>query len=149
MLRRSLVALVLAALAAALVACGAAPQAPTALPPTAAPPAPTALPPTAVPPAPTAPAAPGGAGDVVPQDIISAIFADLAGRIGGDPAGFSVVVAEAVTWPDGSLGCPQPGMMYPQVLTDGFRVVVESDGAEYAYHGDERGQFVYCENPAR
>jgi hypothetical protein len=40
-------------------------------------------------------------------------------------------------------------MMYPQVLTEGFRVVVAVDGKEYAYHGDDQGQFSYCENPAR
>lgn len=29
---------------------------------------------------------------------------------------------KAVKWPDSSLGCPQPGMMYMQVVTPGFLV---------------------------
>lgn len=160
MLRRTLVTLTCAALAGALAACGATPQAPAAQPPTAAPtaaPAPTEAPPASVGADPAAAAtaaaqaaaALGGSGLVVTQETLGAIFADLAGRVAAAPASFSVVTAEAVSWPDGSLGCPQPGMMYPQVITEGFRVVVEADGAEYAYHGDDRGQFVYCENPAR
>ncbi|HMQ35537.1 MAG TPA: hypothetical protein PKD53_32820, partial [Chloroflexaceae bacterium] len=128
---------------------------PTAAPTTA--PAPTEAPPasagadpaTAATAAAQAAAALGGSGLVVTQETLSAIFADLAGRVAAAPGSFSVVTAEAVSWPDGSLGCPQPGLMYPQVITEGFRVVVEADGAEYAYHGDDRGQFVYCENPAR
>ncbi len=96
-----------------------------------------------------APTALGGSGGIVPQATIDAIIADLAGRLGALPTSISLVSAEAVSWPDGSLGCPQPGMMYPQVLTEGFRVVVAVDGKEYAYHGDDRGQFNYCENPAR
>jgi len=32
------------------------------------------------------------------------------------------VEVDAVTWPDTSLGCPKPGMMYPQVLVEGVLV---------------------------
>jgi hypothetical protein len=39
-------------------------------------------------------------------------------------------VAEA-TWPDASLGCPQPGHMYAQVLTRGFRVVLKAGEVRY------------------
>ena len=39
-------------------------------------------------------------------------------------------VAEA-TWPDASLGCPQPGAVYAQVLTRGFRVVLKANGERY------------------
>ncbi|MEK8024035.1 MAG: hypothetical protein AAB229_09535 [Candidatus Hydrogenedentota bacterium] len=33
-----------------------------------------------------------------------------------------VLSAEAVDWPDSSLGLPEPGMMYAQVITPGHRV---------------------------
>lgn len=96
-----------------------------------------------------APTALGAAEAAVPEATITAIIADLAGRLGALPTSINLVSAEAVSWPDGSLGCPQPGMMYPQVITEGFRVVLAVDGKEYSYHGDDRGQFSYCENPAR
>ena len=33
-----------------------------------------------------------------------------------------VLETEVAKWSDTSLGCPQPGMMYAQVITPGFRV---------------------------
>ena len=105
-----------------------------------------ALVPTVVPAAQTAV---GVTNSIVPPQTLDAMRADLLQRLGGDPSRFTLTLAEPVTWPDGSLGCPKPGMMYPQVLVDGFRVVFAADGKEYAYHGDDRGQFFYCENPAK
>ena len=43
-----------------------------------------------------------------------------------------LVSAQAVTWPDGSLGCPQPGMSY----TKGSAVM--------DYHASETGALVLC-----
>ena len=39
-------------------------------------------------------------------------------------ADLKVLSAEAVTWSDGSLGCPEPGMMYTQALVPGYRVQI-------------------------
>ena len=39
-------------------------------------------------------------------------------------------------WSDASLGRPQPGMMYAQVITPGYLVVLEADGQQYTYHTD-------------
>ncbi len=46
------------------------------------------------------------------------------------------VSANAVQWPDSSLGCPRPDMMYAQVLTPGYRVTLmdSSSGKEYVVH---------------
>lgn len=72
---------------------------------------------------------------------------DLADRLGVDPGQIRVISVEEVTWRDGSLGCPQPGMMYPQVLTDGTRIVLDAAGTRYEYHaGGSRGPFL-CEDP--
>ncbi len=69
--------------------------------------------------------------------------ADLAQLLGIAPPAITVVSVEAVTWPDASLGCPKPGMMYAQVLTPGYRVVLEADGKTYEYHTG-RGRVVPC-----
>ena len=70
---------------------------------------------------------------------------DLAGRLGMASADVQLVSVEAVEWSDTSLGCPQPGMMYAQVITPGYRVVLEAGGQTYTYHTDEGRFVVLCE----
>jgi len=63
----------------------------------------------------------------------------------GDPnATVDLVVAEDVTWPDGAIGCPQPGMVYTQALVEGSRVVVRHDGVQYAYHRGGGRDLFWC-----
>ena len=50
------------------------------------------------------------------------------------PEQFSVQNARAVDWPDSSLGCPQPGMMYLQVITPGFKVMLKAGEEIYPVH---------------
>ena len=77
-----------------------------------------------------------------PEPVRQAIT-DLADRLTIAEDTIEVITAEAVVWPDGSLGCPEPGMMYAQ----GMKIVLEVDGEEYHYHyGGDRGPFL-CENP--
>jgi hypothetical protein len=58
-----------------------------------------------------------------------------------------VVTAAAVTWSDGSLGCPEDGQMYTQALVPGYRVILDVAGEELAYHASETGDFRACANP--
>lgn len=41
---------------------------------------------------------------------------------------------QAVDWPDSSLGCPQPGMMYMQMITSGFKVLLKAGEKIYPVH---------------
>lgn len=59
---------------------------------------------------------------------------DLLGRLNVASDKISLVKAEAVQWPDSSLGCAEPGMMYAQAITPGYRVVLEFGGQQYDYH---------------
>ncbi|MDQ4084408.1 MAG: hypothetical protein M3165_01185 [Actinomycetota bacterium] len=93
-------------------------------------------------PRPNRPDGPGPDG-VVAADAVR----DLARRLGVDRSEVTVVSVEEVTWRDGSLGCPRPGMMYPQVLTDGVRVVLQAQGRRYEYHAGGRRPAFLCENP--
>ncbi len=54
------------------------------------------------------------------------------------------VSVEAVDWPDTSLGCPQPGMMYAQMVTPGFRVKLTVKGQTVEYHTDSGRRAVSC-----
>jgi hypothetical protein len=87
-----------------------------------------------------------GSQPMLPQ--VSEAIADLAGRLGVAPAQVAVVSVEAVVWPDGGLGCPQPGMMYPQVLQDGLRIRLAVDSVVYQYHSGGRRAPFLCEHPA-
>lgn len=93
------------------------------------------------PPAPTS-AAPAA----LPDDVWSAVLADLATRTDGAP---TVVTAKAVTWRDGSLDCPEPGMSYTQALVDGYHVVVEVAGERYDYRTGPTGAVRLCTTPSR
>jgi hypothetical protein len=83
----------------------------------------------------------------LPSAIMEPIYVDLIARSGASLDRIGVIRAEAVTWPDPSLGCPQPGMAYPQVLVDGYWVVLEVDGTQYDYRGSGVGEFILCEIP--
>ena len=47
---------------------------------------------------------------------------------------FTLQQAQAVDWPDSSLGCPQPGMMYLQTITPGFKVMLTTGDEVYPVH---------------
>jgi hypothetical protein len=88
----------------------------------------------------------GGALDPgpVPPDIFNQIVADAAASASVDPSSLTLVEANAVTWSDGSIGCPQRGVMYTQALVEGYRVVLEANGEQLDYHVGNRGNFVLC-----
>ena len=71
-------------------------------------------------------------------------LANLAATLGIAPTAITVKVVEPVDWPDASLGCPQPGMMYAQVITPGYRIVLEVDGQSYEYHAGRSSTIVRC-----
>jgi hypothetical protein len=103
-------------------------------------------------PSPTASQADETAEPVTPvADISEAGLAAVVARA-AEEAGVAidevrVVSAEEVTWPDGSLGCPEPGMGYTQALVAGFRVVLEIGGDELNFHAAQGGEFRFCEDP--
>ena len=81
---------------------------------------------------------PAATGALRPTAVELAVT-ELAGQLGIAAEEITVRSVEAVEWPDASLGCPQPGMMYAQVITPGYRIVLEVDGKSYEYHTGGRG----------
>jgi len=78
------------------------------------------------------------------EEALAKVKADLASRLGVTESEISLVSVEAVTWNDTSLGCPEKGMMYIQVLTPGFHFILEVDGTQYDYRTDDLGYFFLC-----
>jgi hypothetical protein len=88
-----------------------------------------------------------GPTNALPDSILSAVRSDLAARSGAAVDDVRVVSARAMRWNDGSMGCPQPGQSYMQVLVDGYQVILEAGGKQYDYRTNARGGFVLCEQP--
>lgn len=83
----------------------------------------------------------------VPAEADRAVMAakqDLASRVGVDVEDVQIAEIEAVEWPDSSLGCPEPGKMYLQVITSGYRVVLQAQGQTFEYHTDRGDRAVFC-----
>lgn len=80
-----------------------------------------------------------------PADAWGPLRADAARRSGSAAEALRVLSVAGVTWPDTSLGCPEPGRLYAQVLTPGHRVtIVEPSGQAWVYHTSSRGAWVWC-----
>ena len=85
---------------------------------------------------------------VIASDLVQAAFTDLRDRLGDDQARIEVVSVDEVDWPDGSVGCPQPGMAYTQAIVNGTKIVLRHAGIRYNYHqGGSRPVFYCPQNP--
>ena len=80
------------------------------------------------------------------QNLIALIKTDLANRQAVSVEEIVLLETLAVEWSDSSLDCPQPGMEYLQVITPGYRIVLQVNGQSYEYHTNRDAYFVYCEN---
>ena len=58
-----------------------------------------------------------------------------------------VLEARAVVWPDGSLGCPRPGVEYTQMVQEGVLIRLQLGVRIYAYHGGGSRLPELCEAP--
>ena len=78
------------------------------------------------------------------QMEVERALADAGHRTGLAAAALKVASAERVTWSDGSLGCPQPGMLYTQALVPGYRIRIQAGAETLDYHASARGALVLC-----
>lgn len=86
--------------------------------------------------------------DAAMQDgAIDEAIADLAEREGVDPSEITAVGHRAVTWRDGSIGCPSPGGAYTQALVPGEQLALELNGELYSYHRGNENPYEYCADP--
>jgi hypothetical protein len=92
--------------------------------------------------------APGGAYiaavNINLQSVTQAALDEAARHTGLAVSALKVVSAQSVIWPDGSLGCPQPGMLYTQALVPGYRIRIEARGDMLDYHASTRGGLGLC-----
>lgn len=87
------------------------------------------------------------ADEVLEREDVQAAIADLATNESVEPDAVTVAGYHEVTWSDGSLGCPEPGMMYTQALVPGSLLVLESNGELFSYHGANGKPYKFCADP--
>jgi len=76
---------------------------------------------------------------------VRAAINDVATRLKIAPEAVQVISVDATDWSDTSLGCPEPGMFYAQVITPGYLIVVSAGGQQFEYHANRRGRVVTCD----
>ena len=82
-----------------------------------------------------------------PAGIETAARAFLANETGEDEAAFTLISAESVDWPDTSLGCPQEGFAYAQVITPGHKLIFTLGATSYPVHTNADGSsLILCKN---
>lgn len=84
---------------------------------------------------------------VLPVEVMQAIVDLVVGEDAGTDgtAAITIISAEPVDWRDTFLGCPVEGGFAAQVITPGYRVVVEYEGERIEVHTDLMGHAVACE----
>ena len=79
-----------------------------------------------------------------PVDTVTTAIDDLAERLGVDPRRIRLIDSHAVTWPDGSMGCPQPDQEQSQVEVDGYLVLISHEDRLFTYHAGSDGSPFLC-----
>ncbi|HEY3108438.1 MAG TPA: hypothetical protein VGL23_06780, partial [Chloroflexota bacterium] len=91
-----------------------------------------------------------GATGMTPEQIGEAARAEAARALNVPVDQVTVERVDPVDWRDSSLGCSEPGKVYAQVITEGFRVVVNVGGQRREVHTDAAGRrLVFCPNPTQ
>jgi hypothetical protein len=98
----------------------------------------------ATPPPPMPAIAPTPAAPLSLETMVQAARADGARRTGLAPGALQLVSAEALTWPSGALGCPQPDRSYTMALVPGYRIRLLADELLLDYHASRRGALLLC-----
>ena len=83
------------------------------------------------------------------QRLADLAMQDLGSILGLEQEEIEVMQANYVTWRDSSLGCPQPGYQYTQVLTNGSRIRLRANKQIYQYHSGGNRPPILCKNPSK
>ncbi len=81
--------------------------------------------------------------------VVVAAKAHLAQELGVASDDIEVTAVEPVEWSDASLGCPEPGQSYAQVITPGYRIILRAQEERHEVHTDREGQIIVVCGPER
>jgi hypothetical protein len=78
---------------------------------------------------------PEASSDEEPDALVARAISDLQRRLQVEAEAIEVVGVEPTEFPDASLGVPEPGQAYAQVIVPGVIIRLEAQGEVYVYHG--------------
>lgn len=78
------------------------------------------------------------------QPMVDLVLQDAATQLGVDPSDLTVTDIETVDWNDSSLGCPEEGGVYAQVISPGYRITVTDGTTTLEYHTGPNDVLVLC-----
>jgi hypothetical protein len=81
----------------------------------------------------------------VPDTYLESLYEFLQTNYSIEKDDLTLIRAESVIWPDGSLGCPQPGMMYTQALVEGYWVQFQHSEKMFDFRLSQKGTFILCD----
>lgn len=70
------------------------------------------------------------------EPLVELAKQDLAFRLNISESNITVIKVIPVEWPDASLGYPEEGKLYAQVITPGYKIILLANKKEYEYHSD-------------
>ena len=76
--------------------------------------------------------------------MVQLALADAVSHLGVTAQQLHLDQVEPRQWPDSSLGCPRPGMMYSQIVTPGYLIIISGAGKNLEYHTDTASRVVLC-----
>ncbi len=82
---------------------------------------------------------------LVKSDYVDKAVEDLAVKLNVDKSQITVESSDEHNWNDASLGCPQKGMFYAQIIIPGFTIGLSHSGSIYSYHAGSN-RVVSCQN---
>ncbi len=96
----------------------------------------------------TAPATATAPRQVTPMSaypsVVQLAATNLAKDLNIAPDQVEIRSVEQREWSDSSLGCPEPGRAYMQVITPGYKVILFANGREYEYHTNMQNMAIRC-----
>ncbi len=76
------------------------------------------------------------------QTVVAAVLVAASQHLGIPSSQLTPSRVEPRNWPDASLGCPKPGLLYAQVITPGYLVEVSGQSRTLEYHTNAQGTSV-------
>jgi hypothetical protein len=77
------------------------------------------------------------------EAVVNMCVSDVAVRMAVPEKAVKVISVFATEFKDASLGCPQPGNNYADVVTPGYIVKLEAAGMTCEYHTDETSSIAF------
>ncbi len=87
-----------------------------------------------------------GSQAIIPSDIEIIARLLVADQESVEAEALTLISSESVEWSDASLGCPQEGFGYAQVITPGYKLIFTLGDTSYAVHTDADGSnLILCD----